>query len=194
MNNSEIEKAHQHIIKSTDVEITVARTASSMTDSIGIGIAIASLIVAIWAICGGSIGAATRTAILFVIGGFIGAWVGVAVNSLPSRKQQFRLKFSKLFSPTSDEYVTEFVKTYLYLYKSKLNEPVEINSEVAILALSDRDPNIRSQAAIALGKARSEEAVPALCKALAEDPDPEVRRNVAEALGIIGDEEIEVKS
>ncbi len=81
--------------------------------------------------------------------------------------------------------------------KAYLNDgkwTAEVDSGVIVSALSHQNPNVRSMAAIELGKARSEEAVPALCKALAEDPDPRVRQNAAEALGLIGEKEIEVDS
>jgi hypothetical protein len=53
------------------------------------------------------------------------------------------------------------------------------------------DPQIRSQAALALGRIGDEKAVPALSHVLTTDQNPEVRRNAAEALGMIGSQEAE---
>ena len=52
--------------------------------------------------------------------------------------------------------------------------------------LKDENDRVRLEAAIALGKLKDEAAVPALCKVLETDRNPEVRRCAAEALGEIG--------
>ena len=52
--------------------------------------------------------------------------------------------------------------------------------------LKDKNDRVRLEAVIALGKLKNEAAVPALCKLLETDPNPEVRRRAAEALGEIG--------
>lgn len=52
--------------------------------------------------------------------------------------------------------------------------------------LDDADARVRRRAALALGRVRLPEGVPALVQAL-EDPEPEVRQMAAFALGMIGD-------
>jgi HEAT repeat protein len=54
--------------------------------------------------------------------------------------------------------------------------------------LSDREARIRRRAALAVGRTRLPDAVPALLPLLAKDPEPEVRQMAAFALGLIGDE------
>lgn len=51
--------------------------------------------------------------------------------------------------------------------------------------LQDSDPNVRCSAAEALGKIRSEQAIPTLSQAL-NDKNADVRRKAVEALGKIG--------
>ena len=51
--------------------------------------------------------------------------------------------------------------------------------------LEDPEASVRIQAAYALGKIESSEAIPALIKLLSEDRDPAVRRAAASALGQI---------
>ena len=55
--------------------------------------------------------------------------------------------------------------------------------------LTDPDSGVRCSAAKALGKIGSEDAIPALSRAL-EDVDSNVRQQVAEALGKIGDNKL----
>jgi bilin biosynthesis protein len=58
--------------------------------------------------------------------------------------------------------------------------------QILIDTLSDKDPNVRSEAAAALGKLTYPPAVPPLIMAL-HDPDDEVRRTAAASLGKLGD-------
>ncbi len=58
--------------------------------------------------------------------------------------------------------------------------------QILIDTLSDKDPNVRSEAAAALGKLTYPPAVPPLIMAL-RDPDDEVRRTAAASLGKLGD-------
>lgn len=64
--------------------------------------------------------------------------------------------------------------------------------ELAILLknLTNNNPNIRVQSVIKLGNLGDEEAIPALCKTLLEDRDPEVRCHAAEALGKLNSSKI----
>ncbi len=62
----------------------------------------------------------------------------------------------------------------------------ERSYQILIEILSDKDPNVRSEAASALGKLAYLPAVPPLILAL-NDPDGEVRRTAAVSLGKLGD-------
>jgi cyclophilin family peptidyl-prolyl cis-trans isomerase len=53
--------------------------------------------------------------------------------------------------------------------------------------LTDREARVRRRAALAVGRTRLVEAVPALVPVLAGDPEPEVRQMAAFALGLLGD-------
>jgi HEAT repeat protein len=55
-----------------------------------------------------------------------------------------------------------------------------------INALKDSDPQVRLNATKALAKIGDENAIPALCKLLSEDPNDAVRSSAANALGRIG--------
>ena len=57
--------------------------------------------------------------------------------------------------------------------------------EPLVLLLSDREPNLRMHAALALGELNAQEAAPVLVSAL-EDPDENVRFHAIEALGRMG--------
>ena len=59
-------------------------------------------------------------------------------------------------------------------------------AQILIATLSDVDPNVRSEAASAIGKMTYLPALPQLIIALG-DPDPEVRRTAAVSLGKLGD-------
>ncbi|MDJ0899293.1 MAG: HEAT repeat domain-containing protein [Xenococcus sp. MO_188.B8] len=69
----------------------------------------------------------------------------------------------------------------------------ETNISTLLNSLTDKDIQTRSQAALALGKLGSEDAVPALSHALITDQAAEVRRSAAKALGIIGSADAEAK-
>ncbi|MCC5639413.1 HEAT repeat domain-containing protein [Nostoc sp. CHAB 5844] len=69
----------------------------------------------------------------------------------------------------------------------------EVRISLLIESLQAEDAQVRAAAALALGKIGDEKAIPFLCDLLAADQNPEVRRNAAEALGMIGSQETEIK-
>ena len=71
--------------------------------------------------------------------------------------------------------------------------PSENNISTLLNSLTAKDIQTRSQAALALGKLGSEDAVPALSHALITGQAAEVRRSAAKALGMIGSTETEAK-
>jgi hypothetical protein len=70
-----------------------------------------------------------------------------------------------------------------------VTQPVEDGPELALRFLDDDHPFTRMTAAILLGDAEAEEAVPALGRRLVEDEDWHVRQRAAEALAKIGGDE-----
>lgn len=77
---------------------------------------------------------------------------------------------------------------------AKTSESLELRASTLIKSLSSKEAQIRTEAALALGRLGVEEAIPALCEILATDQDPEVRRSAAKALGMIGSDELDIES
>jgi len=75
------------------------------------------------------------------------------------------------------------------------SDSVRAGSEIKVTELlrdlSSTDDSVRAKAAIALGKIGNENVISALCNVLARDPNPEVRRSAAEALGMFGSRKTE---
>ena len=55
------------------------------------------------------------------------------------------------------------------------------------MLLADPEARIRRRAALALGRVKLPEAIPALTSILQSEPDPEVKQMAAFAMGLIGD-------
>jgi HEAT repeat protein len=73
----------------------------------------------------------------------------------------------------------------------KLQEMGEGSVEVLVKALKSDVTGIRSNAALILGRMKVKEAVPRLLE-LVDDPSLEVRRDAAEALGLVGIDAVEI--
>lgn len=100
----------------------------------------------------------------------------VSLASNPSEREHFSQTLAAVYLSIGDWY-TALRVNYRFVFLT------------LIQYLSDKDEKIRLASVNALGQIRDEEAVPALCKVLAQDPHPEVRRSAAEALGMIGSQE-----
>jgi HEAT repeats len=77
-------------------------------------------------------------------------------------------------------------------FTEETDDSLKVKISKLLDALSASDVQVRSKAALELGKLGIEEAVPALSYALATDQDPEVRRSAAKALGMLGSKETEI--